>query len=79
MSRVLIPLNEKLQKLKKAYFEDNEEEQWKILEDLEDEYHVDLTTFYGEDLEVLEILICILLSCPLSRRYLYHLFLMHLF
>lgn len=51
MSRVVIPLKVKLNRLKKASIKSDDEKVNKILEDLEDEYHVDLTEFYGEDFD----------------------------
>lgn len=51
MSRVLIPLSTKLKKLKIASFKSDEDKVNEILEDLEDEYHTDLTDFYGEDFD----------------------------
>jgi hypothetical protein len=51
MGGEVIPLGEKLAKLKSAYSKEDEEKVNEILEDLEDEYHVDLTEFYGEDFD----------------------------
>ena len=42
-------LQKQLAQLKKASIDEDEDKQCRILENLEDSYHVDLTTFYGED------------------------------
>ena len=41
--------NKEISKLKRAYLQEDEDKQEEILENLEDNYHVDLTDFYGED------------------------------
>jgi hypothetical protein len=45
----MVPINVQISKLKRAYKDDDEDKQTEILEKLEDDYHKDLTDFYGED------------------------------
>ena len=44
-------MDKKLRKLIKELKKADGDRQYEILEQLEDEYHVDLTHFYGEDFE----------------------------